>query len=175
MVQTLISESHRLGSLCTNKSSKSRQKIMQYKTSECKYLKGPGLCSPDSSLLVCFNLSTLPPQVSLLSSVTSTGCFFPSDERVSITQSYFLDSSRCSVLHCVLSAKSPRAAGLCANWGFTFTAKTQPCFNAVYLPSGADPALSFHHEEICREAKAALTSPSEDQSLCVSAGVLQHS
>lgn len=109
--------SHSLGSCVLNQDTKtteydfgvqtSRTKAMQFLRPAFCVLLITLPCTPGFASVICYFFSS----------------FSPSDKRLPIKQSYFLDSSRCSVLHSVLSAESLRAAGLCANWGFTSTAE----------------------------------------------------
>lgn len=142
---------------------------MQYMILECKYLSGQTvILTPAFWFALPYHLEFLQYNLLLLQFLS-----FPGDKRFSITQSYFLGSSRGSVLHDVLHAKSPGAAGLCTNWGFIFTAKPQSCFKAVQLHFCGDPALSFCHEENFRGVDTALASPSKEHPRRVSIRILQ--
>lgn len=118
---------------------------MQHMILKCKYLsRQTVIVTAAFWFSLPYTLEFLQHNLFFLRVVFALFCFFikgfPS-------HSYSLGSSRGFVLHYVLSAKSPGAAGLCTSWGFIFTAKPQSCFQAVQLHFCGDLALSFHYEE----------------------------
>lgn len=151
---------------------------MQCKTLECKHLEGPGLCSPDTSFLFCFNLSTVPPQVSFMSSVTSTGwfVFFPQWQKIFHHTELFPRQQQMLCLALCALCKVTESCGSLCQLGLYLH-----CQNPALLQCSVTPLWSRPGTVVSSggNLQGGERSPDLSQwrsvSLCVSAGVWQHS